>query len=50
MIVLSVAILFTVVLVFALYRKGEVKAALKCLGIEFSLETKEPVAKPNREP
>lgn len=42
---LVAAVVVAVVLIFALYRKGDVKAMFKIPGIEFSIETKDQVRK-----
>ncbi|HXP85875.1 MAG TPA: hypothetical protein VN841_14220 [Bryobacteraceae bacterium] len=41
-------VLANMVLLYALYCKGDVKAAFKFLGVEFSLETKDKIAPPPR--
>jgi hypothetical protein len=41
-------VLLSIVLFYALYRKGDVKAVFKFFGVEFSLETKDKIAKPHR--
>jgi hypothetical protein len=42
--IFSFAVLTLVVLAFALYEKGDVKAVIKMLGLEFSIETKDHAA------
>jgi hypothetical protein len=43
---LVATVLLNIVLIYALYRKGDVKAEFKFLGVEFSLETKDKIAEP----
>lgn len=45
---LVATVLVHIVLFYALYCKGDVKAAFKFLGVEFSLETKDKIAEPTR--
>jgi hypothetical protein len=45
---LLATVLIHIVLFYALYCKGDVKAAFKFMGVEFSLETKDKAAQPNR--